>query len=89
MAEYITEGAVLRCDQGQYATELKILSSRMCIGGKLAANHKDCVPMKNIFPFGLCSSRTYGYSAKAKEGQEHPCVLDLMEQFSTYAHSGR
>lgn len=81
MAEYITEGAVLRCDQGQYATELKILSSRMCIGGKLAANHKDCVPMKNIFPFGLCSSRTYGYSAKAKEGQEHPCVLDLMEQF--------
>ncbi len=44
MAEYITEGAVLRCDQGQYATELKILSSRMCIGGKLAANHKDCVP---------------------------------------------
>ena len=66
MAEYITEGAVLRCDQGQYATELKILSSRMCIGGKLAANHKDCVPMKKYISIWICSSRTYGYSAKAK-----------------------
>lgn len=81
MAEYIVDGARLRCDQGICPTSLKIQMSRLCIAGKPAASQWDCVPLKNIGSFGKCRSKTYEYSAKAVKGKEHPCVLDLMESY--------
>lgn len=81
MAEYIVDGAILRCDKGIHESKLKVSSSRLCITGKPAASHLDCIPIKNIEDFGLCISGTYERSAKAVKGEEHPCVLDLMEKY--------
>lgn len=81
MAEYIVNGAVLRCDKGQYSTNLTIPAARMCMAGKPAAHSQDCVPNFHIHPFGDCSSGTYFCSKKAKAGKERPCVLDLIDHY--------
>lgn len=81
MAEYIVDGARLICDKGAATSVLSIPASRIYMGGKLAANKQDCVPEVNVFSFGTCSSGTYLCSPKAKPGQEHPCVLDLMDHY--------
>lgn len=81
MSEYIVDGAAIRCDKGSSVSKLKISSSRLCITGKPAASHLDCIPIKNIDSFGVCVSGTYARSAKAEKGKEHPCVLDLMEKY--------
>ncbi len=81
MAEYIVSGARMICDKGEFSSVLSIQSGRMRVGGKLAAGRKDCVPQKHVAPFGMCSSGTYLCSGKAKPGEEHPCVLDLMDHY--------
>ncbi len=81
MAEYIVDGAGLRCNKGKNLSSLKVPNSRLCITGKPVASQQDCVPVKNIGSFGQCMSETYGQSAKAVKGKEHPCVLDLMEKY--------
>ena len=81
MSEYITDEAMIRCDTGQFSTKLVVSSSRMSIGGRPAASDRDCIPMKNVMPFGICNSGTYSYSNKAKGGCEKPCVLDLMDRY--------
>lgn len=81
MVEYIVDGAKLICDKGTTASILTIPSSRIYVGGKLAANKQDCVPDVNVFSFKMCSSGTYHCSQKVKSGREHPCVLDLMDHY--------
>lgn len=81
MAEYIVDGAVLKCDQGEISTKLMVPSSRIYIGGKPAASDQDGIPMKNVVPFGKCHSGTYHYSSKVKDMGERMCVLDLMDHF--------
>ena len=81
MAEYIVDGAVLSCDQGEVSTKLIVPFSRSCIGGKPAASDQDCIPMKNVVPFGKCHSGTYHYSSKVKDMGVRMCVLDLMDHF--------
>ena len=55
MSEYITDEAMIRCDKGQFSTKLVVSSSRMSIGGRPAASDRDCIPMKNVMPFGICA----------------------------------
>lgn len=81
MAEYIVDGAAIRCSEGQRSVRLTVRASRLCIGGRPAACGLDCVPDVNLPSFGRCLSGTYRNSRKAKPGKEHPCVLDLMGHF--------
>lgn len=81
MADYVVDGARLKCDRGEAASALSIPAARMCLGGKPAAGRSDCISDFNIFSFGECSSGTYFCSRKAKQGATHPCVLDLMDHY--------
>ncbi len=81
MVEYIVNGAKMICDKGELPVKLNISSSRICVGGKPAAHSHNCIPGVNLSSFGLCSSNTYFCSSKAIHGEEHPCVLDLLDHY--------
>ena len=53
--EYITAGALMRCDQGTVPAPLAVPSTRtVWMGGRPAANAADKDPMLNNFNFGVC-----------------------------------
>jgi hypothetical protein len=50
-------GAMLQCSFGMAPSSLVVLPvNRTQVGGSLAANIMDHVPMVNIMPFGMCMS---------------------------------
>lgn len=57
MAEYVCNGAMLKCSMGMAPSTLVVLpDKRILAGGQPAANIMDHKPMVNIMPFGMCRS---------------------------------
>lgn len=57
MAKQVVMGAMLQCSFGMAPSSLVVLPvNRTQVGGSLAANIMDHVPMVNIMPFGMCMS---------------------------------
>jgi len=53
--DYITSGALMRCDKGTLPCSLTVLPRFPTIGNKPWANTSDKDPILNQFNFGLCS----------------------------------
>ena len=53
--EYISSGAVLRCDKGTVPCQLYIAPRSPTIGGQPWANENDRDPLLNKLNFGVCS----------------------------------
>ncbi|MCI0869836.1 MAG: DUF4280 domain-containing protein [Chloroflexi bacterium] len=57
MAQLVTMGAMMMCTFGVAPSTLMVTPENMVnAGNKPAATIMDNVPMKNIMPFGMCSS---------------------------------
>jgi hypothetical protein len=57
MAKQVVMSAILQCSMGMAPSSLVVLPvNRTLVGGQLAANIMDHIPMVNIMPFGLCQS---------------------------------
>ena len=81
MAFFVFNGAKLECSCGDMEYDLEVLDPNgagfLC--GQKAANVKDCQPIINIPPFGMCSSLqnpTVNAATQANYGklQEMPCI---------------
>lgn len=53
--DYISSGALLRCDKGTLPCQLVIPARSVSIGGKPMANANDKDPIINQLNFGVCS----------------------------------
>ncbi|MGC8872900.1 MAG: DUF4280 domain-containing protein [Chloroflexia bacterium] len=57
MAQVVCSGALLQCSFGSAPSTLQVTpEARVTVGGKPAATVLDNVPMKNVFPFGMCTT---------------------------------
>src|SRR5713226_7984209 len=57
MPQQVVMGATMMCSFGMAPSSLIVLPvNRVQVGGQLAANIMDHVPMVNIPPFGMCMS---------------------------------
>ena len=57
MSELITQGAMLQCSMGTSPAILQVTPEKRVNSGQVpVATVADCVPMKNITPFGMCQS---------------------------------
>jgi len=57
MPQHVTHGATLRCSFGAAPATLAVTpESQVDIGGAPVATIMDHIPVKNIAPFGMCSS---------------------------------
>jgi len=56
MPKLVVTGAVLRCSFGVAPAALLVAPENRVLGGAPAATIADCVPLKNIPSFGMCSS---------------------------------
>ena len=57
MAQYVCNGAMLKCSFGLTPSSLIVLPDKMInVGGQPAANIMDNKPMVNVMPFGMCQS---------------------------------
>jgi hypothetical protein len=67
MAQAVVMGAMLTCTFGAAPSSLVIIpkGTPITVGGPLAANIMDHVPLVNIMPFGVCSSPAFPPTAAA------------------------
>ena len=57
MRNLVTQGAVLQCSMGVAPSILQVTPEKRVSGLSLpVATVTDCVPLKNIMPFGMCQS---------------------------------
>ena len=57
MKNLVTQGAVLQCSMGVAPSVLQVTPEKRVNGNKLPMGTvSDCIPMKNIQPFGMCQS---------------------------------
>jgi len=57
MPQQVSMGAMLQCTFGAAPSPFVVTPEKLVLGqGPPAANIMDCVPMKNIMPFGVCMS---------------------------------
>lgn len=56
MPKLVVMGALLKCPYGAAPAVLVVTPEKRVLGGTPAASVADCVPLKNIPPFGMCSS---------------------------------
>jgi Domain of unknown function (DUF4280) len=57
MGQQVVMGALLQCSFGVAPSSLVVTpENRVMVGGVPAATIMDNIPMKNIMPFGMCSS---------------------------------
>jgi RHS repeat-associated protein len=81
--EYVVEGATLKCSCGDRTSKLQTPGRKnVRIQNKLQANIMDFKPMKNIQPFGQCSSLTNPTVAAATAAnhgrlKKMPCVPNI------------
>ncbi|NLM96070.1 MAG: DUF4280 domain-containing protein [Halanaerobiaceae bacterium] len=80
MAEYVCEGALLKCSFGDEESKLKVpVNNRVYIRGNPVARMTDNIPLTNIQAFGNCSSLvnpTVAAATAANGGvlKKMPCV---------------
>src|SRR5689334_6108069 len=58
MPKLVTAGAVLKCSFGLAPSALVVTPENKMLAGTPAANIMDHVPMKNIMPFGMCTTQS-------------------------------
>ena len=59
MSQLITQGAMLQCSMGTSPSTLQVTPEKRVNSNQLpVATITDCVPTKNIMPFGMCQSLT-------------------------------
>jgi hypothetical protein len=74
MAQQVTNGAVLRCSFGTLPSQLIVTpENRVNAGNIPAATIMDHVPLKNIMPFGLCTTGSNPQVSSAL-GSPQPCI---------------
>lgn len=74
MAQQVTNGAVLRCSFGTLPSQLIVTpENRVGAGSTPAATIMDHAPMKNILPFGLCTTGSNPQVSSA-QGSPQPCI---------------
>jgi hypothetical protein len=57
MAEYVCNGAMMKCSMGQAPSTLMVMPvNRILLSNNPMANIMDHQPMLNILPFGMCLS---------------------------------
>jgi hypothetical protein len=57
MPQQVVMGATMMCSFGMAPSSLVVLPvNRTMVGGQVAANIMDHIPMVNILPFGMCMS---------------------------------
>jgi len=56
MSQAVTMGAVLKCSFGMTPSSLIVTPDKKVVQNTPVANIMDHIPMKNILPFGMCSS---------------------------------
>ncbi len=82
MAQQVTNGAVLRCSFGTLASQLVVTpEKRVGAGGMPAATIMEHIPMKNILPFGLCTTGS-NPQVSAALGSPQPCIPVTMAPWS-------
>jgi len=55
--EYVTTGALIKCNCGSLITPLRSSTSTVELAGQLACTTSDKIPMVNIMPFGICKTK--------------------------------
>jgi hypothetical protein len=74
MAQQVTNGAMLRCSFGTTPSQLIVTpDKRVSAGSMPAATIMDYIPMRNIMPFGLCTTRS-NPQVSAAYGSPQPCI---------------
>lgn len=80
MAQVVCSGALLQCSFGTAPSTLQVTpEGRVNVGGMPAATVLDQVPMKNIFPFGMCTTLSNPQVAAATAAAQgvltpQPCI---------------
>jgi hypothetical protein len=80
MSQLVCSGAQLQCSFGTSPSALQVTpEGRVSIGGMPAATVLDQVPMKNLFPFGMCTTLSNPQVAAATAAAQgvltpQPCV---------------
>lgn len=74
MAQQVINGAFLHCSFGTQPSQLVVTpEKRVNASGAPAANIMDHTPMKNILPFGLCTTGANPQVASA-QGSPQACI---------------
>jgi hypothetical protein len=74
MAQQVTNGAVLMCSFGTAPSQLLVTpEKRVSAGGQPGGTIMDHIPMKNIVPFGLCTTSTNPQVSAARNTPQ-PCI---------------
>lgn len=56
MKPLVSQGTILKCSFGSVPTPLMVLPDKRVKVMFPAATKKDCVPLVNVLPFGMCSN---------------------------------
>ena len=74
MAQQVCGGATLMCSFGTVPGQLVVTpENRVGAGGLPAANIADHIPLKNVLPFGLCTTPS-NPQVSAALGAPQPCI---------------
>jgi hypothetical protein len=74
VAQQVTNGALLLCSFGTAPSQLKIMpEKRVSAGGQPAGTIMDHLPLKNVAPFGLCTTSTNPQVSAARNTPQ-PCM---------------
>jgi len=74
MAKQVCSLAMLKCDKGVAPGTFMVTPEKMVnTSSQSAANIMDHIPMKNIMPFGMCTSSS-NPAVAAAQGAPVPCI---------------
>ena len=87
MGKFVTNTALLTCNQGMAPSQLSVVGPRPKCGGQAMANTMDFAPMLNIKPFGMCRSLANPQVASATAPAAGvltpmPCIPNIVAPWS-------